>query len=150
LEWRLSYAIWTSIVAAIGSIIAGKATSIVPKVHTLIALAICILPLAIHGIYLHWIQTCLRKARSYIYKARKEMWKLVGDDEYEPPGEKKWYRQRPFWVQLGITFFLVLVLYGSLIFVIPTQGDLNLPNQANSRAQLNPNRWDSTKEVDET
>lgn len=87
-EWRLSYAIWTSIVAAIGSIIAGKATSIVPKVHILIALAICILPFAIHGIYLHWIQTCLRKTRTYIYKARKEMWKLVGDNEYEPPGEK--------------------------------------------------------------
>ncbi len=150
LEWRLSYAIWTVIVAAVGSIIAGKATGTKIEIPKEIIIFLCVLPLIIHLLYLYWIQTCLRKSRYILNVIRDKMWTLVSITNPTPPSNP-WYRQYSLWVQLGITLFLVIILVVAIVYVKPIPKEKSPSKQTISNvthsSQINKNKLSKSTAV---
>jgi len=112
LEWRLSFGLWTSIVTVIGSIFAGRATGVEFTNFKLPAMCLCVALIGLHMWFLRWIQKRLKDIRANLKTVRCEMWKLLG---LGTPVNSRRKKQPSFFVQLGITCVLVIVIL-SLIF----------------------------------
>ena len=121
LEWRLSFGLWTSIVTVIGSIFAGRATNIDLNIlkwpavclATSLAAFLCVALIGLHIWFLLWIQKRLNDIRANLRTVRSEMWELLKLGK--PISTRSKWVQPSFFVQLGITCLLVIVLM-SLIF----------------------------------
>jgi len=115
-EWRLSFGIWSAMVAAIGGILAGKAAEVnIAPLKPLVACLFSIL-LGLHLWFLIWVQQRLQEARENLRIVRQEMWNLL---DLVQPGvernERKIYKQPSLYVQLGITCVLEIVLLALLL-----------------------------------
>lgn len=129
-EWRLSFALWTALVAVIGGILGGKATELlIPFWMKLGAVFVCVALVFLHLVFLLWIQKRLGHARSNLTVVRYDMWSLVRLGTPQGYGERRRAPCQPsLWVQLSITLVLSGVLLSSL-FLRPVEkrqvADLN-------------------------
>jgi hypothetical protein len=112
-EWKLSFAIWTAILVALGTAI--KVEDFPVPIEWVMLCGIVLLIL--HITFLRWVRLKLRDYRQKLHNYREQMHKLSGSSVKEDPFiSQPWYKQASsLWTQAGITLLLVclLVVVGS-------------------------------------
>jgi hypothetical protein len=106
-EWRLSFGIWTALLASAGALISADGQTIGGLIEQVALWVIGVVVLT-HAAFLYWIQKRLRSARDDLYKAQVQMRELLNAPT-EPPPRSIW-KQVPMYVEFGITILLVGVL----------------------------------------
>ena len=108
LEWRLSFALWSSLVASISGFLAGKAAGIIITIPVAFLIVFAFLIILVHFSFLFWIQTSLKKTREFLKSIRAKMWYMVSLNmpQLQSRGRLK---QPSLWIQIGITCILLMV-----------------------------------------
>ena len=118
-EWRLSFAIWTSLVASSGAILGGKIQFeqlelLVGIAPITAAAAITVLIIVLHGWFLVWIQSSLQRIRKSLWKIRGEMEDIAHIRCQPETFTRNKFKQAPMYVQ----FFISILLGGIFIWVV--------------------------------
>lgn len=114
-EWRLSFAIWTALLAASGTILSGKVNFgqliqlFEPLPIVVPAFVIIVLVILLHLTFLIWIQSKLQRSRKNLWKIRKKMEELVAVPCQEKEFTRRIYAQVSMYVQLFVTLVLGMV-----------------------------------------
>jgi hypothetical protein len=110
-EWRLSFAIWTSLVASIGAILGGKVKfgqlqPLFGVTPVAAAVAVTFFIVCLHGWFLWWIQSSLQRVRKSLRDFRNEMNGMVDELPTPQPFTRRIYTQPSIYVQALISFLL--------------------------------------------
>jgi hypothetical protein len=126
-EWRLSFAIWTSFLAAAGALIASERFAPTPD-WRIALVPVALIATGAHAAFLFWVQTRLAKSRTELRAAQARLQILVDGDAAlaqsigtlpnwaeresaeKETSERQPLRQPTFWVQLALTILLALTL----------------------------------------
>ncbi len=73
-EWRLSFGIWTALLAAIGALITSKLKL---PINVCILSAVLVFIVILHGYFLYWVQCKLDSARIILHECQTEMRKYL-------------------------------------------------------------------------
>jgi len=111
LEWRLSFAIWGSLLAASAAIIGGKLhfRNLPMEQIMLSSLAIVFFVVTLHVLFLYWIQQSLQIRRESLWVLRKAMGELIPISIQRGKYNRKIYKQVSVYVQILISVLLSII-----------------------------------------
>ena len=128
LEWRLSFAIWGSLLAASAAIIGGKLQfRNLPIEQIIFTGLVIVLVVILHVLFLYWIQRSLQRRRESMWLLRKAMEELIPISIQRSKYNRKISKQISIYVQVLISVLLSIIF---LYVVSLTPKDNESPNKA--------------------
>ena len=136
LEWRLSFAIWGSLLAASAAIIGGKLhfRNLPIEQIMLSVLVIIFLVVILHVLFLYWIQRSLQRRRKSLWVLRKAMEELIPISIQKGEYNRKIPKQVSIYVQVLISVLLSIIF---LYVMSLTPKD----NELSNRVTESPVTW---------
>ena len=110
IEWRLSFAVWITLLAATGGVLKGQFPAIANTICIPISCGIAVIVVVFHFMFLRWVQRRLQDIREDMWEIYKERWNVVLAPPKLGPLLRERRRRSTTLVQLGITSLLGLLL----------------------------------------
>lgn len=122
-EWRLSFAIWTALLAASGAIFGGRlqfgeSHLLIKSLPTIFAILVSGFAILYHHKFLYWTQTRIQEIRNSLWEIRTKMESIAETTLQEKQFSRDPKKQPSLDVQIGITIILCFVLITVAAFCI--------------------------------